>query len=86
MLQCYKTFRFQINAILIFLIIKDSWKILNFHINTTGINPQAIQEVKEFVSSEEIWKKLALHNLSSEWKSKQLIKNITIIHKKSTRL
>ncbi len=64
---CYNVTNISVSnyAILIFLIIKDSWKILHFHINTTGIHfpefysSSGHSEVKEFVSFEEIWKKFA---------------------------
>ncbi len=52
-------------------------------------HPQAIQDVEEFVSSSE---QISITSLAhqwilcsewvpSEWESKQLIKNITVIHK-----
>ncbi len=61
------------------------------------ICPQAIQDVDEFVSSSDSECKFSITSLAhqwilcsewvpSEWESKQLIKNITIIHKLSTPL
>ncbi len=72
---------------LIIFFYFQKWKIVHIlH------QHQAIQDVDEFVYSlEQIWRNVTLHYLlacgessewvPSEWESKQLIKNITTIHK-----
>ncbi len=92
MFCCYQghtKFRFKFTP---FFFFKQTRFIKANKIHLNCIYPQAIQDVDEFVSSsQQIWEKFSITSLAlqwmlcsewvpSEWESKQLIKNITVIH------